>query len=108
MRFIILIVLILFPINAFAQNSVVDSAATSEEKPVLIKNILMEGFVLQDKNQFVKLFKPYRNKYLKTADMDGILHKIQGIYEQEGYQQLVSISYKVEKHRLVFTALMTS
>jgi hemolysin activation/secretion protein len=74
----------------------------------LIKSIDMEGFVLQDKDQFVKLFKPYRNKYLTTADMDGILQQIQVIYEKEGYQQLVTITYHVDKHRLLFTALMTS
>ena len=64
--------------------------------------------MLGDKDQFIKLFKPYRNKYLTSADMDAILQKIQVMYERDGYQQLVSISYQVIKHRLVFTALMTS
>ena len=70
--------------------------------------VVFEGFVLGDKDRFVNLFKPYRNKYLKTADMDDILQKIRIIYEREGYQQLVSITYKVVKHKLIFTALMTS
>ena len=64
--------------------------------------------MLGDKSRFVKLFKPYRNKYLTGTDMDTILQKIQAIYEQEGYAQLVSISYQVTKHRLVFTVLMIS
>ncbi len=29
--------------------------------------------------------------------------EIKVIYEREGYQQLVSITYQVDKHRLVFT-----
>ena len=74
----------------------------------LIHSITMEGFLLQDKNQFVKLFKPYRNQYLSKVDMDMILQKIQDIYEQEGFQQLVSITYTVNKHRLIFTVAMTS
>ena len=75
---------------------------------ILIHNIVLEGFVLEDKDQFVKLFKPYRNKYLTNDDINTILQKIQVIYEKEGYQQLVSISYQVTKHHLVYTALMTS
>ena len=82
--------------------------ATVQAERTLIHSITMEGFLLQDKNQFVKLFKPYRNKYLSKADMDMILQKIQDIYEQEGFQQLVSITYAVNKHRLIFTVSMTS
>jgi len=108
MRASFLILLLLIPVNALAQNSSLDPTVNVTEKPVLVKSIVMEGFVLQDKNQFVKLFKPYRNKYLTAADMDEILHKIQGIYEENGYQQLVSITYSINKHRLVYTALMTS
>jgi len=74
----------------------------------LSRDIQMDGFVLQNKEQFIKLFKLYRNKYLTTDDMNLILQKIQGIYEREGYQELVNINYQVIKHRLVFTALMTS
>jgi len=40
--------------------------------------------------------------------MDGILQQIQVMYEKEGYQQLVTITYHVDKHHLLFTALMTS
>ena len=74
----------------------------------MIRNIDIDGFVLGDKSRFVKLFKPYRNKYLTTIDMDAILQKIQAIYEQDGYRLLVSITYQVSKHRLAFTVLMTS
>ena len=88
--------------NASAQQAFVPA------RGALISNIVIEGFALKNKNQFVKLFKPYRNKYLTSADMDEILQKIQDIYEKEGYQQLVSITYRVDKRRLVFTALMTS
>ena len=78
------------------------------DKGVLIRSIEIEGFVLGDKSRFVKLFKPYRNKYLTNADTEDLLKKIQDIYEREGYQQLVSVTYRVNKHRLVFSALMTS
>ena len=107
MRYFIIILLLLIPVRVFAQNA----ASIQNETAIphtLIKSISIEGFVLQDKDQFIKLFKPFRNKYLTTSDMDAILHKIQDIYEQEGYQELVSITYKVTKHRLVYNALMTN
>ncbi|MBF0570241.1 MAG: hypothetical protein HQL12_00055 [Candidatus Omnitrophica bacterium] len=107
MRYCLFVLLLFVSLPSFAQKSPAPQAAV-QDKGVLIRNIVMEGFVLQDKNQFVKLFKPYRNKYLTTADMDEILQKIRVVYEREGYQQIVSISYQVNKHRLLFTALMTS
>jgi len=107
MRYLALILLLLMPLPLSAQNAA-DPQASVPDTGTLIRSITMEGFELEDKNQFVKLFKHYRNKYLTKDDMDGILQKVQDIYEKEGYQQLVSISYQVIKHRLVFTALMTS
>jgi len=107
MRYCVLILLffISLPITA---REVAASQAVSKPQGTLIRDIVIEGFVLGDKNQFVKLFKPYRNKHLTTADMDEILQKIQVIYEREGYLELVTISYQVTKHRLVYTALMTT
>ena len=107
MRYCVLILLLFIALPVFAQNAAAQQAV-SQDKGTLIRNIVMEGFVLGDKDRFVKLFKPYRNKYLTKADMDAILLHVQIIYEREGYQQLVSITYQVIKHRLVFTALMTS
>jgi hemolysin activation/secretion protein len=107
MRYCVLILLFFISLPALAQNAAVGQAAF-QARGTLIRDIVMEGFALQDKHQFIKLFKPYRNKYLTTLDMDGILQKIQDIYEKEGYKQLVSITYRVVKHRLVFTALMIS
>lgn len=107
MRYCLLILLLLMPFSAFAQNSPAEQAA-GQNKGTLIRSIEMDGFVLGDKGQFVKLFKPYRNKYLTKADMDAILQQVEIFYEREGYQQLVSITYQVIKHRLVFTALMIS
>lgn len=107
MRYAVLILLLFISLPALVQNAAAQQA-TSSLQSVLIHDIVMEGFVLGDKDQFVKLFKPYRNKHLNTADMDAILQQIQDIYEREGYQELVTITYKVIKHRLVFTALMTS
>jgi hemolysin activation/secretion protein len=107
MRYYVLVLLLLIPFCASAQNVAPLPTAASVQR-TLVRNIEIEGFVLGDKNQFLKIFKPYRNKYLTTADMDAILQEIQIIYERDGYQQLVSITYHVDKHRLVFTVLMTS
>jgi hemolysin activation/secretion protein len=107
MRYGVLILLLFISLSVPAGNAAA-AAADPQALGTLVRNIDIEGFVLQDKNQFIKLFKPYRNKHLTTADMDGILRQIQVIYEREGYQQLVSITYHLDKHRLVFTALMTS
>ena len=106
MRYCVLILLVFMFIPVSFQSAI--SKTVSQAKGTLIRNITMEGFVLQDKHQFIKLFKPYRNKYLTIPDMDNILQKIQAVYEEEGYKELVSITYHVIKHRLIFTALMTS
>ena len=107
MRFSLLILLLFISLPASAQNIAAPSASQQAQK-ILIQKIEIQGFVLGDKNQFVKLFKPYRNKYLSKAGMDAILQKIQGIYEQEGFQELVAITYAVNKHRLIFTVSLTS
>jgi hypothetical protein len=108
MRYCILIILLFIPLPVSADNVTVAPETAIQDKGTLVRNIAIEGFVLGDKDRFVKMFKPYRNKYLTTADMDAILQKIQDIYEREGYQQLVTITYHVDKHRLLFTVLMTS
>ena len=107
MRYLLLIFLFFTPVPVFAKNAAAPHAAL-KDKGVLIRDIKIEGFVLGDKGQFIKMFKPYRNKYLTAADLDKILEEIQIVYEREGYQQLVLITYKVIKHRVVFTASMTS
>jgi hemolysin activation/secretion protein len=107
MRYCILMVLLFISLPVSAQNAAAPLTA-AQPQTTLIRSIEIEGFVLGDKDQFVRLFKPYRNKYLTTTDMDMILHKIQGIYEMGGYLELVSITYRVDKRRLIFTVLMTS
>ena len=107
MRYGVLILLLFISLPSSAQN-IPAGQVVVKDKGVLVRDIKMEGFVLGDKDQFVKIFKPYRNKYLTGTDINAVLQKIQAIYEQEGYAQLVSISYQVTKHRLVFTVLMIS
>jgi len=102
MRYFVLAVLFFIPLSVTAQNVEAQQTDTTPQS-VLIHNIQMEGFVLQDKNQFVKLFKPYRNKYLTADDVDAILRQIQEIYEQAGYQGLVSIEHRISKKCLIFT-----
>jgi len=98
----IFILMFFMPLPVSAQNVVAPQASVTAQR-ALIRSITMEGFQLQDKNQFVKLFKPYRNKYLSKIDMDVISQKIQDIYEQQGFGQLVSITYAVNKYRLIFS-----
>ena len=102
MKEIFFILLLLIALPASAQNIAAPSASQQAQK-ILIQKIEIQGFVLGDKNQFVKLFKPYRNKHLSAADMDTVLQELQEIYEQAGYQGLVSIGYHVIKRDLVFT-----
>lgn len=84
-------------------------AAAQQRAGILIREVLIQGFVPDDtRPEIMKLFKPFRNKYLAASDMDGILGKLQAIYEREGYQQLVAINYQVINHRLVFTVSMIS
>lgn len=101
----ILLLFLSFPVSA---QDVTSPTAAVQTDRTLIHSITMDGFMLQDKNQFTKLFKPYINKYLSRSDMDMILQKVQDIYEQEGFQQLVSITYSVKKHHLTFMVSMTS
>jgi len=105
MRYCILMVLLFLSVPVSAQNAPAGQIVPND-KGTLIRNIDIDGFVLQDKDQFLRLFKPYRNKHLTASDMDGILQQIKDIYEKEGYQQLVAITYHVEKRRLVYTASM--
>jgi len=101
MRNLVLLFLFFISMPAMAQNA--PSQVDTKAQSILINDIRIKGFVLGDKGQFLKLFKPYRKKHLTAADMDTILQQIQQIYEQEGYQALVSIEYHVYRKQLTFT-----
>ena len=102
MRYVVLIVLLFISLPALAQNSAAPQAVSQEQK-TLVQKIVMEGFVLKNKGQFVKLFKPCRNKYLTAADIDTLLQNLEEIYEQAGYQGLISIEHVIKKKVLTFT-----
>jgi hemolysin activation/secretion protein len=102
MRYCILILLLFIALPVSAQN-VFASQASQQAQKTLIKNIAIQGFVLGDKDQFVQLFKSYRNKHLSAADMDIILQTLREIYEEAGYQGLVSIGYQVKRNCLTFS-----
>ncbi len=103
MRYCALILLLFISLPVFAQN-IPAPQVVSQAQGALISSIKIEGFVLEEqKNQFVKLFKPYRNKHLSQADIDAILQALQEIYEQAGYQGLISIKYNIIKRCLTFT-----
>ena len=96
--------LLVLPIAVgFAAQSAASAQSTSKAQGPLIRSIKIEGFVLGDKNQFFELFKLYRNKHRSAADIDAILQQLREIYEQAGYQGLVSIVYRVKRKSLVFT-----
>ncbi len=102
-------ILIFLAVCSFSISSLTPAhAAKQVHQGTLIREIQMQGFVLGDKNRFTKLFKPYRDKYLTTDDMNSLLQQVRLMYEREGYLELVSINYQVVKHRLIFTVLMTS
>ncbi|MDE1920378.1 MAG: hypothetical protein KGJ09_03440 [Candidatus Omnitrophica bacterium] len=102
MRYCILLVLLLAASPVSAQNAAPVQTAMPVER-TWIHNVLIKGFVLDNRGQFVKLFRPYRNKRLSSADMGDILQHLQEIYEEAGYQGLVSINYHVRKKYLIFT-----
>lgn len=106
MRVAVMVLFLFISMPVLSQMVLAQEVSDTADKPVLIKAIDIEGFVLGDKERFTKLFKPFRGKYLLKQDMDGILSQVQLIYEREGYQELVSITYQVIKRRLVFTVLM--
>jgi len=102
MRYCLLILWLLISLPALAQKANVPQVV-SKVQGTLIRNIAIEGFVLQDKNQFIKLFKPYRNKHLSAADIEMILEQLQKIYEEAGYRGLISIEHHVKRKSLTFT-----
>ena len=102
MRYFLLVFLFFASLPVLTQNVTAQQIDTTAQRS-LVRDIRIEGFVLGGKDQFIKLFKPHRNKYLTTSDMDGILQQIQQIYDQAGYQALVSINYHLDRKRLTFT-----
>ena len=60
MRYGILVLLLLLSLPLIAFN-VSAQQVVSQDTVVLIKNTEMAGFVLGDKSQFVKIFKPYHS-----------------------------------------------
>jgi hypothetical protein len=104
MRYCLLLILLFISLPVSAQNAAV-LQNTAQDK-VLVSNILIGGFVLEDKSQFVKLFKPYRIKHLSVLDVNTILEQLEEIYEQAGYQGLVSIDHRLAKRTLTFTVTL--
>lgn len=123
MRYCLLILLFCFSSSVFAVTPPASQQAGGQEAlreqresqrklreriekplPQLVRNIVIEGFVLEeDRSQFAKLFKPYRNKHLSAADIDTLLQQLQKIYEEAGYQGLISIEHHVKRKSLIFT-----
>lgn len=105
MSFFIIFFLVFMPLQSFAQTSLVSNTMT-QGIDTLVRNVQIDGFVLQDKAQFVKLFKPYRNKRLSQKEIDIIQQSLEEIYELAGYQGLVSIDHRFKKNSLIFTVTL--
>ncbi|MDE2222546.1 MAG: hypothetical protein KGK03_05685 [Candidatus Omnitrophica bacterium] len=103
MRFILLSFLLFTAVPVLAQETMPAQAAAAPSQRVLIRSISIQGFVLDDRAQFTRLFRPYRNKRLSTGDVDAVLQQLSKIYEEAGYHGLVGIKYHISKRNLIFT-----
>ena len=105
MRNFVFLGFLLISLPAMAQNSPLPPTV-AQDSVRLIRTIAIQGFVLQDKKQFADLFKPHRNKHLSAVDIDAILQRLQEMYEQAGYQGLVSIEHHENKRVLTFVVTL--
>lgn len=107
MRLFFLVFMMFFSLQLSSSNL---AQAAVHHDGVLIKVISVQGFQLGDKDQqqLIQLFKPFRDKWLTRDQLDDLLQKVEFIYDSEGYQGLVAVTYNVDHHRLIFSALMTS
>ena len=87
-------------------NNKILSQLTADDGRILIKRIVMSGFVLKDKESLRKIMKNNQNKRLFQEEIQQIINDIKIVYDEAGYAQLVDISFKIEKSNLVITVLL--
>ena len=75
---------------------------------VLVRKIMITGFVPKDRKPFESAFKPYLNKRLFPSDIDALIAEVKYLYAQEGYQELVQISYTLNRHILKISVSFVS
>lgn len=71
-----------------------------EGKSVLIRKIVLSGYVLKSTKSLNKVIKSYQNKSLSQGQIEQIIEEIRSIYFEAGYAGLVSIDYQVVKTQL--------
>ena len=72
---------------------------------VLVRQVIIDGFLLREKKKLAPVFKHYRNKRLTLEEIKGIVAAVNALYTEAGYEKLVDFYYKVDKKgRLVIHA----
>jgi|CXWL01.1.fsa_nt_gi outer membrane protein assembly factor BamA len=66
-----------------------------------VRQILLSGFILNDKKRLEKIVKPYQKKYLSKDQINQILQEMSSAYNEAGFAGLVNIRYELHKAKLV-------
>ena len=88
-----------------SNNKLFNQTALTDDR-ILIKHIVISGFVLKDKEALQKIMKDNQNKRLSQEQIDQIIEDIKTVYIEAGYGQLVNISYTLEKGKLMVSVLL--
>lgn len=72
-----------------------------EDVPILVRKIILSGFILNNRGPLDKIIKLNRNKHLTQRDIERIIKEINGLYLENGFAGLVEIDYKISKHKLL-------
>ena len=64
---------------------------------VLIRQIIIDGFLLKENQKLAPMIKRYRNKKLTPDEVKEIVAAVKRLYIEAGYEKLVDISYKIDK-----------
>lgn len=72
-----------------------------DDKPVLVRQIILSGFVLSNRQELDKIIKPYRKKYLSDQQIKQIIQDIKNVYLENGFAGLIAIDYKFFKNNLL-------
>lgn len=107
---LLIVLLIAASVNmAWAQTSPdaqVDQAQGTNEKPVLVRRIILSGFVLNETKKLNAIIKSYQNKHLYHQDIQQIIDQIKSLYLEAGYAQFTHVDYKLQKNRLLIDITM--
>lgn len=68
-----------------------------------VKQIVLSGFILNDKKKLDVIVKPYQKKYLSRDQIDQILKELSSAYLEAGFAGLVSIHYELHKNKLLIS-----